>query len=135
MSLLDNIKKDRVLARKGTSCLDKVRATLLTTLVGEAETALKGKQASKFDMVTLVKKFYSNCKETLEIKESETLRLELKILSNYIPEQLTEEEIVRIISEQKLSDQKELFAFLTQNYKGQYEGKVASQAARKEFTK
>jgi hypothetical protein len=88
--LLQRIKADRLTARKAK---DTIRATLLTTLVGEAETALKGKQAAKFDMLKLVKKFQDNCNETLAVKFTEAVKTEVWILEGYLPEMIEEDEL------------------------------------------
>ena len=93
--LFTQIKKDRIAARKAK---DLVRATLLTTLVGEAEQALKGKQADKFDMLKLVEKFRTNVIESLAIKSDPILQAELEILDEYIPTKMSEEQIETFIS-------------------------------------
>jgi hypothetical protein len=109
---------------KGT--FNKLRLSTLTTLVGEAETALKGKQAKKFNMVTLVQKFHSNVKVTLNLKYSEELHTELCILAEYIPEQLTEEELDDIIkSQDKEMTLGKTMQFLNTNYKGRFKGELA----------
>jgi uncharacterized protein YqeY len=129
--LLQRIKADRLTARKITDKdrFDKLRISLLTTLVGEAETALKGKQAAKFDMLSLVKKFYSNQEESLAIKYTEDGHTELCILNEYIPTQFTEEEIKRIIVTEMAASGRTLGKFMghmNRFYKGQFDGKKAS---------
>lgn len=125
MELLQRIKQDRMKARKAK---DTLRATLLTTLVGEAETALKGKQAAKFDMQKLVKKFQDNCNETLKVKYSEEVHTEVCILQEYLPEQLTKEDIKGIILfEAEAKNIGQFMGYMNKKYKGQFDGKVASQ--------
>jgi uncharacterized protein YqeY len=129
MDLLQRIKADRLAERKNPNKdrLDKLRINLLTTLVGEAETALKGKQAAKFDMLTLVKKFYSNLEETLAIKYTEDGHTELCILNEYIPEQLTEADILDIIHKEFDGETLGKFmGYMNKFYKGQFNGKLAS---------
>ncbi len=93
--LLQRIKTERMdlLKLKDKDALDKIRFKLLTTLVGEAETALKGKQAKRFDMLTLVKKFYTNQEDTLKIAYTDAGHLELNILADYLPEMVEEDEL------------------------------------------
>jgi uncharacterized protein YqeY len=129
--LLQRIKVDRqklkCTAKKDQ--LTTLRYNLLTTLVGESETALKGKQAAKFDMLTLVKKFYSNVEDTLAIKFTETGRRELCILNEYIPAQLTEEDFKSIILFELDCQCKSIgqfMGYMNKNYKGEFDGKKAS---------
>jgi uncharacterized protein YqeY len=130
MELLERIKKDRTTARKSAQPSDKVRATLLTTLVGEADTALKGKQADKFDMLALVKKFQSNCLMTLEIKQDEKTYSEFCILEEYIPKQLTEEKLYEILLESEARSVGQFFGYLNSKYKGLFDGQLASEVAK-----
>jgi hypothetical protein len=124
MDLLQRIKADRLTARKAK---DTIRATLLTTLVGEAETALKGKQAAKFDMLKLVKKFQDNCKETLDVKYTEAVRAEIWYLEGYLPEQLTEGEIKDIILyEVNAKTMGTFMGHMNKNYKGCFDGALAN---------
>ncbi len=129
MDLLRRIKTDRMDARKvkGDKA-DKLRIKLLTTLVGEAETALKGKQAAKFDMLTLVKKFYSNAEESLAHMYTEEVHTELCILNEYIPDQLTEEYITDIITFElpTTCDIGYFMGYMNRRYKGRFDGKLAS---------
>lgn len=90
MSLLQRIKDDRMGARIHR---ETIKARLLTTLVGEAETALKGKQAAKFDMLALVKKFYLNQEDSLKVKYTDEGHTELCILNEYLPEMIGEDEL------------------------------------------
>lgn len=98
MELLTRIKKERMIARKDTSKGGKLRTSLLTTLVGEAETILKGKQAHRFDMLKLVEKFYKGVEDTLKVKYTEDLHEELCILDEYIPQKMSEEQIEAFVS-------------------------------------
>lgn len=128
MDLLQSIKQDRMTARKAK---DSLRATLLTTLVGEAETALKGKQAARFDMLALVKKFSTNLKESMEIKYTEQGHTELCILSEYVPEQLTEDDIKDILrTEVEAKNIGQFMGYMNKCYKGHFDGKLASKVFR-----
>lgn len=134
MDLLEKIKQDRMEARKGTSPYDKLRASLLTTLVGEAETALKGKQAKSFDMVKLVKKFYLGCEERLKVRFDKDTETEMLILDLYLPVQMTEDQIKAFLSPLVLSDKDVtlgmIMGYFAKNFKGQYDGKLVSTLAK-----
>ena len=123
MELLDQIKQDRMEARRAK---DTIATPLLTALVGEAETALKGKQAAKFDMQKLVRKFANNLEELLAIKSTTVGKLELQILESYLPKQLTASQIEGIIRLQSESTLGKFMGYMNKAYKGQFDGKVAS---------
>lgn len=108
MELLKQIKKDRMTARKEG---DAVKTTLLTTIVGEAETALKGKQASKFSTIALVKKFLKGLGEVAEAREeageaqhlTKTEFAEMAILMSYLPQTMDAEATEAVINDFSLN--------------------------------
>jgi uncharacterized protein YqeY len=102
MELLEQIKKDRMTARREK---DGVKATLLTTLVGEADNILKSKQAKNYSTVALVKKFIKGLEDTANAKGGLSLdeSKELAILKLYLPKTYTISELENIIDGQDLS--------------------------------
>ncbi|MDD3676913.1 GatB/YqeY domain-containing protein [Thauera propionica] len=103
MSLLAQLKKDSMLARKAA---DSVRATLLSTLIGEAEMVGKnaGNRESTDDEVQqTIRKFLKNNQEALGvIKDAErraVLEQESAILTAYLPPMATEEEVKAFITD------------------------------------
>jgi len=130
--LLDQIKTDREKARKGSTTLDKAVANLLTTLLGETETALKGKQASKFDLVALIKKFKIGVELSLKHKYSDLLHLELCILSNYLPAQMTEEQIRAFMSPLVANKDNlgQIMGYFSKTFNGRYDGKLVASIAK-----
>ena len=97
MSLLAQLKKDSMLARKAA---DSVRATLLSTLIGEAEMVGKnaGNRESTDDEVQqTIRKFLKNNQEALGvIKDAErrvALEQESAILTAYLPPMAGEAEV------------------------------------------
>lgn len=102
MKLLDQIKKDRLKARKDG---DATKVKILTTLLGDAENQLKGPNAKKFTTVGLIKKYVKNLNEIAVAREKsghdEYLTVaefaELAILEGYLPQVMSlqsHEEIV-----------------------------------------
>ena len=150
MSLLSRIKKDQLLARKEH---DKVTALLLTTLIGEA--AMVGKNNGNRDstdaeVVAVVKKFIKNNNETLRAAVTDTVvnhvKTEIAILERYLPKQLTAAEIEKFFEDSVYiwahefcaseNDKPEinvgvLMKELKNQHEGQYDGKIASQLAKK----
>ncbi len=103
MSLLAQLKKDSMLARKAA---DGVRATLLCTLIGEAEMVGKnaGNRESTDDEVQqTIRKFLKNNQEALGvIKDADrraALEQESVILTAYLPPMAGEAEVKAFIAE------------------------------------
>lgn len=103
MSLLSQLKKDALLARKSASA---VRATLLTTLIAEAEMVGKnaGNRESTDDEVQgTIRKFLKNNQEALAVIKDEERRAMLQeestILTAYLPPMATEADVRAFIAE------------------------------------
>lgn len=140
-SLMETLKKDQLQARKNK---DNVTASLLTTLISEA--AMIGKndgnrETTDLEVVRVVKKFVANIEETLKIRNDEKLQSEKRILEDYLPRQLTEDDIksfvaVMIIKSQLASDpltQKDfgkIMKALQAEHPGCVDGKLASQVIK-----
>lgn len=103
MSLLAQLKKDSLLARKAA---DGVRATLLSTLIAEAEMVGKnaGNRESTDDEVQqTIRKFLKNNQEAVAvIKDADRLAVlaqESTILTSYLPPMASEAEVKAFIAE------------------------------------
>ena len=76
MSLLTQLKKDSMLARKA---VDRVRATLLSTLIGEAEMVGKNagnRESTDEEVQQMIRKFLKNNQEAVAvIKDADRLDL------------------------------------------------------------
>lgn len=156
MALLDQLKADQLAARKQN---DRLKADLLTTLIGEAtqittEEFKRGvTEVTDDKVVATVAKFSKNSKLTLENLASERARLaeargdaskvderikaaetELAILSSYGPKQMTEAELRAAIDAFKANNPDAnvgaIMAHLKTNFGGQYDGKAASALAK-----
>jgi len=137
--LLKQIKADQLSARKAGR---KHEATVLTTLLGEASPS--GTQIVTDEHVQgVIKKFLKNLRDvmgyTANPEVQDRMKDEISILERYQPKQLTEDELRRFISVtlDEIGDvpaQKQVgmvMKELTAKYKGQYDGKVASQLVKK----
>ena len=103
MSLLAQLKKDSMLARKAA---DGIRATLLSTLIGEAEMVGKnaGNRESTDDEVQqTIRKFLKNNQEAVAvIKDTDRLAIleqESAILTAYLPPMASEAEVKAFIAD------------------------------------
>ncbi len=134
MSLLDTIKQEQLVARKAG---DKARASLLTTLVGEASRPGldDGKRDSTDAEVTaVVKKFIKNIDECLsKVPEDKAtvFKEEKAILEEFLPQQITgmalQVTIVGIIKTLGNYDKSSIMRELKTHFAGRYDGKEAAQ--------
>jgi len=146
--MINNIKKNWVAARK-LAIEDpafRIKANLLGTLIGEIEKKAKddGQRAiTDEDCISTIKKFIKNTEETIKIMEEQKsepiLQMrELNILKDFLPKQLTVEE---------LKEQVEFFLFnggganmgaimkfLKEQHAGLYDGKLASEVIKEVLT-
>ena len=156
MALLDELKADQLAARKSN---DRLKADLLTTLIGEAsqittEEFKRGvTEVTDEKVAATVAKFLKNTKLTLENLASERARLidagadaskvdqrieaaetELAILSSYGPKQMTEAQLRKVIDDFRAQNPDAnvgtIMAHLKTSFGGQYDGKAASALAR-----
>lgn len=107
MSLFKQLKADQLEARKAK---DVVRAALLTTLIGEIQTAITGGatasqvglagslDAPDADTTKVIKKFIKNAETFLAMRIDEKTQEELSILKSYMPQPLTDVELNAIVA-------------------------------------
>jgi uncharacterized protein YqeY len=143
MSLLETLKTNQLTARKAK---DAVATSLLTTLIGEStkvsdEDFKKGQtEITDEKVIATMKKFLKNAEETarlLQGKSSEhlaTVQTEIAILNEYLPQQMSEEQLATAIKLFKDANPDAnmgaIMGHLKANYAGLYDGKLASQLAK-----
>ena len=128
---LNKIKQDQLDARKAK---DTVRSSLLTTLLGEASPS--GTQTvSEDNVIEVVKKFYKNLAENREIyvernQSTDGVDAEISIILEYLPSQLTVEEIEEIVDDlivkyeiKNMGGMKIIMPYMIENYTDRYNGK------------
>lgn len=136
--LIDQIKNDMFLSKKSG---EKIKSSLLTTLYAEAVRVGKddgNRLTTDAEVVQVIKKFIKNNEETQNAlatqgKHSQELISEADILKAYLPKQLSEMELTGIISSMKDlgKNMGDIMKHLKENYAGQYDGKLASEIAKK----
>lgn len=139
MSIIDNIKKDQLSARKSKNT---VESTLLTTLLAESVIVGKnqGRETTDQETVAVIKKFVKNINEYISAvkgNDNETLnklKTELDILSRYLPPQLTEDEmsviVSNLISDDPTLNVGSIMKVMKERYDGRYDGKTLSSVAK-----
>lgn len=109
----------------------------LTTLLGEASPS--GTQTTTDDEVQkVITKFAKNAKEMLEytgdLEKRKDITVEIQLYESYLPKQLTESELRYIITNvhegMNFQNIGQIMGYLNKTYKGQFDGKLASQIAK-----
>ena len=102
MSLLAQLKNDSLLARKAA---DRVRGTLLSTLIGEAEMVGKNaanRESTDEEVQQTIRKFLKNNQEALGVIKDEERRALLEqesaILTAYLPPLASDAEVQAFIA-------------------------------------
>jgi len=140
-TILKEIKKEYMKYRK-----EKVKEmiSLYSTVIGEIEKVGKdngNRETTEEETIQVIKKVIKSLNETINIiedrgadsKEIEEYVLQVSELEKYLPKQLSEEELEKIINSLKEEGKNigEIMKYLKENYSGRYDGKLASQIARK----
>lgn len=132
--LLETIRNDQLQARK---IGDKLGATILTTLIGEASPS--GNETTDDKQVEqVVRKFSKGVKEmlqhTTDLNKQHALESELAMYEKYLPKQLTELELERIvinmIDDAGCENVGQVMKRMNQLYSGQFDGKLVAQLAK-----
>lgn len=111
---------------------NKIIYTLLGVLLGEIDRLPTRDEPNADQIYSVVKKMYDNAKEMAPYK-MEALA-EAEYLKDYIKEQLTTEQLTTIIKElvaTGFSNMGQFMQYLNTNYKGQFDGKLASSIVNK----
>lgn len=129
--MLAQIKAAQLKARKAK---DTVTATPLTTVMGEVENLSKTEGGLADDIVMRVlRKNIQGVKDTIAVKgETVELKNELDLLESFYPKMLTEDEIRQIKKDIGATDVKTLMPYLSKNYKGLFDGKLAKSIAEED---
>ena len=144
MTLFAQIKSDQLTARKAK---DALKATLLTTLIGELTAVGKNdgnREVTDADVVKLVKKFLDGVNETIKLLADVSnndgsadryvnLLKEQSYLNTYMPQQFDEIQLTQLLSELVVEtgpNLGKLMALLKTRYAGQYDGGMASKIAK-----
>lgn len=138
--LIDRIKDDQLQARKDR---DKVIASLLTTLLGEAQMIGKNdgnRDSTDNEVIAVIKKFVKNLKELLKVTESdskeEQLALyEIDVLEEYLPTQLSKNEIILevttiILELMEDPNMGQVMKAMKEKFNGNYDGRVVSEVVK-----
>ncbi len=128
--LIEKVRADRMTAMKARNTVAK---TVLTTLLGELETAAKRDQCTEITdetVVKLCKKFVAANIEVIDLRSNvEQLTKENVVLNEFIPKQLTKRELYAIIESINADNLGAVMKYLKVNHNGTYDGKLAADVA------
>lgn len=138
MKLFNRIKVDQLGLRLEGTPESKRNASFLTTLIGELETDLKnGKPPTEGAVIAKIKKVITNNNNTIKLLDGSPASIafgaENLLLSTYLPRQLTLDDLDAIVAGLCTTDMGRIMGYLKKNFAGQYDGKLAAQAAREFF--
>lgn len=135
MALIDDLKQDRLAARKSK---DAAKTSILTTLLGELETDAKktSKEMTDDIIIAKCKKFIKNNEEAG--KEATTdrfsiLQKENYYLNHYIPMQMDESTIRKLCTTLGAENVGQFMKVMNSLYKGKFDGRMASTVAKEHF--
>ena len=136
-ALLENIKADQLAARKAS---DKIKASILTTLLGEASPSGK-ETVTDAQVQSVITKFLKNLNEVYPLLTDENKRNiashEMMILKEYLPTQIEgvslENLIYDLIKYDGCDNLGKVMKALNGAFGGQFNGKEASSIAKSFF--
>jgi len=133
-------KQYRIAAVKEKNARAKIKATVLSTLLGEIETKQKnvGFELGDDEVIVLIKKFIKGINDSLAIAKNEDLLVELEALNVFLPRQMSQAElrsaVARITQAWKDSlkdeDFGKIMGILKNQYAGQYDGGEAAKVVK-----
>lgn len=140
--LLEKLKIDQVKSRKAHLTFE---SKILTTLIGEIVMVgknVRNGEPTEEETLNVLKKFLKGANETINMIKDQAKILDLKneilIYESYLPDQLTEDQLLVIINDlvKQVSDEKTepltmrdmgyVISLLKEEYENQYDPKVAS---------
>ncbi|MCS7205153.1 MAG: GatB/YqeY domain-containing protein [Leptospiraceae bacterium] len=136
--IVERIKKDSLQARKEKN---ELKSNLLTSVYSQAKTAAINegrREPNDQDLIQAIKKFLKSIEENIQLgKENQISKenyeqalKEKEILMEYLPKQLSENELREIIKNSGAKNIGEAMKYLKEHYPDQYDGKTASQIAK-----
>lgn len=116
----NQIKKDLLEARKNRHSF---KVTALSTLLGELERVDANKLTTSVE-VGIIKKYLANLLPLAQT--SDLADLEYALVEQYLPNQMTNEDIVKVLANLPDKSLKAVMLFFKNNYDGLYDAAVVS---------
>lgn len=138
--LIEQLKKERIEAMKAK---DEIKKNLLGCVISEA--SKESKEPTDEKIQATIKKFIKNAEQVLiesarygALTKVGHTQNEIKILESYLPKQLTEREIIAIITALQADavatedtlEMKHIMGYFKSHYAGQYDGALVSKIVK-----
>lgn len=119
MNLFDTIKSDRIKARSESV----VKYETLTLVMGEVDTIVKRNSSIPDDsmVTTIINKLVKSCRETNNLRPDTRLIEQINILQEYLPKQMTEDEIKKALLSEGIVSIPEAHKMMKSKYQGKYD--------------
>ncbi|MBW7857396.1 MAG: GatB/YqeY domain-containing protein [Leptonema sp. (in: Bacteria)] len=136
--LFEKLQNDSLQARKNK---EAARSALLITVFSQVKTIAIDdghREPNDQDVIKVIRSFLKGINETLELAaqgaisadEKSKSELEKSILESYLPQQLTADDLKKILTDAGVKTIGEAMKLLKEKYDGQYDGKTASAVAK-----
>lgn len=117
---------------------NRIRLGVLTLLLGEIDTMTKrdGSEATDDVVVKVIKKTLKSLEEMKALKPIHAVEdMEIAVLSEYLPRQLSESDIDLILKNRAPKTVGEFMKFMKDHYDGSYDGRLVSTLAQEYIKK
>jgi uncharacterized protein YqeY len=128
MTLKEQIQKDRMVAMKESNIEKK---NVLSAVIGELDRTTK--DPTDAQVISVIKKLVEANVECKNEKENQYIQI-------YLPQTLSDSQLSSIIANEinangysSMKDMGKIMSYLSSNYAGQYDGKIASETIKKQF--
>jgi uncharacterized protein len=132
MSLFEKLKQTRMQAMRNQ---DTVTKNILTVLIGDVQNIeLRTGLLKEEQVVALIKKYVTNAQETMalaDIATAQVLSAEIAVLEQFLPKQMSPEDIEAAVIASGASNLGAAMAYLKNNFAGEYDGRVASEIVKR----
>lgn len=127
--ILEKMKSDLMSARRNK---DRKTLSVLTTIIGEIETKSKIEKVDDAKIISMIKKVISNNEDTIKLSPSntESFLFENQLLSDYLPKQLSEEELRNEILKIGSTQIQIVMKGLEEKFSGQYDRGLAAKIVK-----
>lgn len=130
-NLYQTIKKDQVVARKNK---DRIATDLLSVLLAQADSHLISRMPENEQhtlMTNIVLSYEKSLNKSItqfsDHPIAKQYQAELELLKQYLPTKLTVDELTSIKQEYNFANLGEFMKFLSANYKGLFDSRLATQ--------
>lgn len=136
MNLKQKINNDYLTAFKAKDTITKNLLSVVKTEIQIKEKELMISDLNDVDIVKILNKISKSIKETIEkSKENEDLKKEFSIIENYLPKQMTEDEITLKVMELYESGFRNIGEFMKEFSNYQVDKKIVSKIVNNKLNK